>query len=330
MPRRRLHLFNFLLGFVVVLVSAVVLAISIRIKLHIESQLADADDIYDYPIIVVPGQTDPSEDDQPSTDNPTIAPFIDLQPTIDAWLTTLTRNEQASVMIYDINYDRPAASYNANRVFNVASIYKLLFAYDGYRQLTNRLDDPTQIIATTKDKGALTLSQCLDLIIRESYNGCADVLNQDSQRIARVNSLMRELDMTNTSNIGLRSTAADLTKLLLQYWNHRGLSDEFWAQLSDSMLNQPPSPGQDGTIYNWRQGLPAGFSSQVDVYDKVGWESNGQNGWNIFADAAILDFTTLDHTYTMVVLTKDLTTHTKISQLGQMVEQAVVADSTTH
>lgn len=269
--------------------------------------------------------TPPSSTAQ-SPETPQTPPFINLQPVLDQWLATLNSNEQAGVMIYDLTNQRTAASYHAEQVFNVASIYKLLFAYDGYRQIALGLDDPDAIFARTSDKGNLTLSQCLDLTIRESYNGCADRLASNSTRIKRVTQLIKDLNMQNTTNIGLQSTAADLTKLLIFYWQHYDLPDELWQQLSDSMLNQPPASASTHPTYDWRQGLPAGFSDQVKVYNKVGWEWNGER-WNIYADAAILDFTTDEHIYTVAVLTKNFTSYTKISQLGTLIEEAITTQS---
>lgn len=271
-----------------------------------------------------PDQSNPAP--EPNPEPPTAPAFIDLQPVLDQWVATLTGSEQAGVMIFDITNERVAASYNSEQVFNVASIYKLLFAYDGYQQIALGLDNPDSIFARTSDKGNLTLSQCLDLTIRESYNGCADRLASNPNRAKRVRELITNLEMSQTSSMGLQSTAADLTKLLRFYWRHSDLPDKLWQQLADSMLNQPPSSDGTHPTYDWRQGLPAGFSDQVRVYDKVGWDWNGER-WNVYADAAILEFTADNHIYTVAVLTKNFRSATKISKLGEMIETAVSTQS---
>ena len=64
--------------------------------------------------------------------------FIDLQPLIDNWVQeTLAgnRNREIGLMIYDLDHNQVAASYNANTTFSADSVYKLIFAYDGYRQM---------------------------------------------------------------------------------------------------------------------------------------------------------------------------------------------------
>lgn len=250
----------------------------------------------------------------PAEEEPTIPEFIDLQPVVDEWLATAPGN--VGLMIYDLDNDQVAAASNAERVFNTASVYKLFFAYDGYREIDAGRDDGTAVLAITQDKGQLSVSACLDLIIRESYNGCADPLRADSERFARAEALTTELQLKHTSSAGLYSTATDLTELMKLYWQHPDLSADSWSAIQDSMLNQP------ATTYNWRQGLPAGFTT-AEVYNKVGWNYNGSY-WSIYNDVAFLVFPEQDRHYIMVVLTENFPTYTPIVNLGTMIENAVL------
>lgn len=240
--------------------------------------------------------------------------FIDLQSTVDQWLSTT--NRQVGLVVYDLDHQQTAASYQPNSIFYTASIYKLFFAYDGYRQLTNNAIDGSSHLTSTPEKGALSYSECLDLMIRESYNGCADPIRENRSAQTRVYQLIRQLQLTRTSNYGLDSTARDIATLLQLYWEHPDLAPELWQQLADSMLNQPE------TTYDWRQGLPAGFSDQVRVYNKVGWSYNGQT-WNVYNDAAIVEFPDLNRHYVVVVLTRNTTSASIISRLGTALEQAI-------
>lgn len=260
--------------------------------------------------------TDPDLDgDSPDTKRPT---FINLQPVVDQWLAST--NKQVGLVVYDLDNNRTAAYYQPNTIFYTASIYKLFFAYDGYKQLSIQQIDGSQYLTTTPEKGQLSYSQCLDLMIRESYNGCADPIRENKAAQIRVNQLIKQLQLTGTSNYGLDSTANDLTQLLKLYWEHPDLAPWYWQQLSDSMLNQPE------TTYDWRQGLPAGFSNQVLVYDKVGWSFGGTT-WDIYNDAAILEFPELDRHYTVVVLTQNTSSANLIARLGRMLEQAITEKS---
>lgn len=257
---------------------------------------------------------------EPVEEEVTTPEFIDLQPVVDEWLTTAPGN--VGLMIYDLDNNQVAAASNENRVFNTASVYKLFFAYDGYREIDAGRDVGTAVLVNTPDKGELTVLACLDLIIRESYNGCADPLRADPERFARAEALAAELQLGHTSSAGLYSTAADLTELMKLYWDHPDLSAESWAAIQDSMLNQP------ATTYNWRQGLPSGFTV-AEVYDKVGWNYTGSY-WSIYNDITFLVFPEQGRHYIMVVLTENFPTYTPITNLGTIVENAILtSDSET-
>lgn len=269
---------------------------------------------------------DANHEDPESPSNPQPAnSFINLQPTVDAWLRTT--NRQVGLMIYDLDHDRVAASYQPNRVFSVASIYKLFYVYDGYRQLASGAENPNSYFVTTSDyrAGRYTIAQCLDLAVRESYNGCADPLRSNATRSRRVQQLINELGLTSTSNLGLESTASDITALLKLYYTHEDLPDALWAKLADSMLNQPPTEVAADTVYDWREGLPSGFSDSVKVYNKVGWAWNGES-WNVYADAAIVEFPEQNRHYAMVVLTKNFANASTISNLGRMLEATILTE----
>lgn len=253
----------------------------------------------------------------------TASEFIDLQSTVDDWLKTT--NRQIGLMIYDLDHGRTAASFQPNKIFNIASIYKLFFVYDGYRQITLGLQDPNDIYITTSDYRAddYTFSECLDLMIRESYNGCADPMRSNSNSFKRVEKLIAELGLKNTEEAGLYSTAADVTELLKLYWQHPDLSDATWQAIADSMLNQPPTTVAPETTYDWRQGLPAGFSKTTKVYDKVGWNWNGHR-WDTYADAAIVEFPQQNRHYIVVVITEDLDSEKTITNLATRLEAVIL------
>lgn len=259
--------------------------------------------------------------DNISTENSTPT-FINLQPTIDSWLKTI--DGDVGIVIYDFDNNRIAASYQPDIPFNSASLYKLFFAYDGYRQIDTGKINAEDIYVTTNDYRADTYSygNCLDLIIRESYNGCADIMYSDLEIDQRITAMIEsELELKSTKINGLISTASDLTVLLKKYYYHPDLTADSWSKLSDSMLNQPT------TIENWRQGLPAGFKT-ADVYAKVGWNYDGTN-WTIYNEAALLVFPNLNRHYSIVVLTEGLSSFEPLTKLGTMIENAILSTDNT-
>lgn len=273
--------------------------------------------------------TSPSPDtppeNSPTTDE---LAFINLQPTVNQWAKNI--KAKVGLMVYDLDNDRVAAELNANQVFSTASIYKLFFAYIGYQDIDSSYYDPDQPFAITNDYRAdtYTFSECLDLMIRESYNGCADPIRSNQRLYRQVESLIDELALANTTNGGLSSTPSDLTNFLKFLYRSHDLSAESWASFQDSLLNQPPTKVSKEDTYDWRQGLPAGFSEAVKVYDKVGW-AWAEDHWEIYNDAAIVEFPDLGRHYIIVLFTTDLHEDVPVSlqKLSTELEAAIRASS---
>ena len=99
------------------------------------------------------------------------------------------------------------------------------------------------------------------------------------------------------------------------FYAHDAITDAtLLAQMKDSFLNQPT------TIYNWRQGLPSGFT-RANVYNKVGWDFNpDENVWNLYHDAAIVETPDKSRHFIVVVMTNDVP-YQNISRLGSMIEE---------
>lgn len=245
--------------------------------------------------------------------------FIDLQPVVDQWAANL--RAEAGIEIYDLDNNTVAATHNADETFGLASIYKLFFVYDGYRQISSGLADPNEVITTSDPKGMLNYTACLDLMVRESYNGCAEPIRENTEKSARVEALISDLGLGSVSNLGMYGNARDVTEFMKVLWQHEGFNEESWAQLLDSMLDQPK------TTYNWRQGLPSGFKSAA-VYNKVGWNYDGAR-WTIYDDTAFVVFPELDRHYIITALTSGLLTHQPLVTLGEAIESAVLGYGVT-
>lgn len=271
--------------------------------------------------------TDPAPDvpvqDQPSSPSPEtteIPSFIDLQSLVDSWAEETIagdRNRKIGLMIYDLDNQQIAASYNADNTFSAASIYKLFFAYDGYLQIDQGLRKANELYVNTTDKGRLTYGECLDLIVRESYSPCADPMRDDEATYQRIEDFTESLNLKNTSDGALYSTPADLVEFLRYLYIHKDLSESSWQSLADSMLNQPP------TTDDWRQGLPAGFN-QAKVYNKVGWLYR-QNYWAEYNDAAILEFSNTNRHYAIAVMTEGFPNTRALVTLGNRLEETILS-----
>ena len=233
--------------------------------------------------------------------------FISLQQVVEDWAKE--NSGKVSVMIYDLDNDAVSAVFNQDEKMPTASLYKLYVAYEEYRRIDNEELSPSDIVYKK-----YTRSQCLDLMIRESHSPCAETLWDEIGR-DNINKILKtNYGLKDTES--LTSTAADLTKLLQIYYRHAELSDESWNTIKDSMLNQPITNG-----YDWRQGLPSGFSEKINVYNKVGWDAEDEH-WKIYNDAAILEIPSENRHLSAVVLTNNIEPEA-IRNLATAIEEAL-------
>ena len=214
--------------------------------------------------------------------------------------------------IYDLDLQKVVGEYNADKKFATASLYKLFVVYEGYRLVENGAWDPEAKVGKT----GYNVLKCLDLAIRESHSPCAEAL---WSMIGRddLNVTVRE-DFGIDLKVGdLSATPNEIMKMMKIYYEHSEINDDnLVSVMKDSFLNQPK------TTYNWRQGLPSGFSSEVLVYNKVGWNWDGKK-WTIYNDAAILDFTKYNRHFIVVVMTSGVS-YTQISKLATAIEQQLI------
>ena len=254
--------------------------------------------------------------------------FVDLSAVVNNWANNATG--LTSVYVYDLDHDRVAGEFYAEKAYNTASLYKLFVVYEGYLRVaegTWRLEEPYLENAA----GSFTRGDCLDLALRESYSPCAEKLWDEIGRDALDEIIATKFGITNSDISNLTSNVVDVASMLKIYYAHTGLSDELVNKIKDSMLTQPPT-NKEGTCENlcdWRQGLPSGFSDKAKVYNKVGWLHSGRGQiWSYYHDAAIVELpdptTSATHHYVVVVMTSNSYV-AEISDFASQLEAAVAS-----
>jgi len=229
---------------------------------------------------------------------------IDLQPTVNSWLRDFSG--EAGVLIYDLDNEKVVAEHSADQRFPTASLYKLFVVYEGYRRVV---------------RGEWSLKEygrCLDLAIRESNSECAEKMRAKIGRDRLDQIIEQDYKITDSDISALVATPRDIAKMLKLYYEGSEFTEEIKEKIKDSMLNQPV------TTYDWRRGLPAGFSEQAKVYDKVGWEAT-EGYWKLYHDAAIIEIN--GRHYLVVVMTKNAKSHKEVAKLGEMLETAILGES---
>lgn len=216
------------------------------------------------------------------------------------------------VIFYDLDNEDILGEYNADEEFATASLYKLFVVYEGYRRLQNGEWNEGTTVGST----GYNIGECLDLAIRESYSPCAETLWEMIGR-ETLDEVVQN-DFKISLRVGeLSATPRQIMEMLKIYFEHKEITnDTLVAMMKDSFLNQP------ATTYNWRQGLPSGFSDAVLVYNKVGWDWNGSS-WNVYDDAAILEVPENNKHYILVVMTSGVT-YQQIKNLGNIVEKLII------
>lgn len=237
---------------------------------------------------------------------PAVPDAIELQPILDSWLTNI--NDEVSVVIYDLDRNEVAASYNSDTVFPTSALNGLILAYNGYRQIN--------IGAETLD----SYGTCLNDLIQNNDIDCTESILGDPVRSERITEFITSVGMTQTTDFGRQATATDFSKLLQHLWRHEDLSLANWASLQDSMLGQQTLDSTDQ-----RQGLPSGFST-ARVYSKNGGEIDDTGTWLSYGDLALVEFVKTNRHLAIVVLGENLTDLSNISRLSTLVEGKVIEE----
>lgn len=239
-----------------------------------------------------------------------VSEFIDLQPVVERWAQT-HRFGAAGIEIYDMDYQRVAASYQANVQMAPRSLYKLFYTYDGYAEIDAGRDDPGQVYLN-----GMTLEYCLNIMISQSNNPCAEkMLEGDPPRLARVGQLIQRLGLASTQADGLLTSAHDIATLLRYYYAHPEWSAGSWQKFRRSALQQGAT---------FRKGLPRGFTT-ASVYNKTGY-GYGATG-SVYNDAAMVEFPLGGgrvRRYVMVVMTQNPASYAILTELGTALERAIL------
>ena len=234
-----------------------------------------------------------SVDDSAEENKPKL---IDYQEMIDAWAKTV--GGQKGVIIYDLDLGATVGQYNADTKFSTASLYKLFVVYAGYEKVQNGEWDGAARAGTT----GYDINTCLDLAIRESHSPCAETLWTMLGRQYLDDVVQSDYGLPGIVVANLSATPREISQMLKRFYLHSEITDGTLVdRMMDSFLNQP------ATTYNWRQGLPSGFSDLVKVYNKVGWNYDADRKiWEIYDDAAIVSFTNENRNYIVVVMTNGI------------------------
>ena len=161
MPSTRIKLSQ-----IIIIVVCIIVGVAAAIGLVVFMNQGGQSSPQSNPNTPAPGTSTTTEEDTP------VASFLDLQYVVDNWQGSVSTN--ISVAIYDLDNKEYAARFSANKSMSLASIYKLFVAYEGYLRI-----ERGQWNGNEKYLGSYTRSECLDLMLRESYSPCAEKMAKE-------------------------------------------------------------------------------------------------------------------------------------------------------
>jgi len=219
------------------------------------------------PVVETQTSTEAPTSEQPDTKTEQFNNLA-LQKVVEDWAgPKLTDSSRASVVLMDEDGE-VIAGFKIDSEYFSASIYKLFTAYEGYRQV-----DAGSVSPDEPYQGGRTRIECLDAMIRDSDSPCGEKLWEEIGKQNLTDTLVA-YGIENTSMTALSTTAEDAGKMLSRIAKGDGLSESSRQLYLSSMETQDAL---------FRRGFPSGFTSDVNVYNKVGW--NEQKEWH---DAGII------------------------------------------
>ncbi len=191
-------------------------------------------------------------------------PKVDLQPTVDAWLTS--QSGDYGIVVYDAANKAIIASHQADKQYFTASIYKLFVAYLALMDVQAGTQNPNSVVLAGQ-----SLKTCLYKMIHSSDSPCGEKVLNTMGQAAVTKRLQDTFDLKNTNFPGFVTSAQDASTILERLQAKQDLNAENTNFLLDAMKTQ---------IY--RTGLPRGMPAAT-VADKIGF--NSPENWH---DTAIV------------------------------------------
>lgn len=235
---------------------------------------------------------------EPTADN-----IVELQPVIDKWVSEHP-DQTWAVAIKSVDGPSFAASHNADKKFDSASIYKLLLVQPLFEQIPVEQQKSMSIMVNGKPR---TIATCLDLMIRLSHNECGEAVGK-RLNWSQAQKVLNNAGYKNTvfSTRGLQTTAGDTAAFL--------------ENLQGDMLNRIAKEAVLKSMreQRWREGIPAGCPGCVTA------TKTGSNNGAVH-DAGIIRYGS--GTYVLAIFSEK-SSFKEIAELTGRIHQQIL-DTTT-
>ncbi len=217
-----------------------------------------------------------------------------LQNLVETWAKS--KMGSYGIMITDAKSGVELASYRADEQYFTASIYKIYVAYGALLKV-----DTGEWSLSDISWGDWTLEKCINEMITNSHNGCAEAV-LDKYGRAKLQKKLDEFGLKQTKVAAFMISSHDTAALLARLNNRQDLSDISTDILMNAMLHQ-----------KYDQALKKGMSGS-QIADKVGFLES------TYHDAGIV---TLPNGRVLIVSVLSNNSSARlIADLGSTIEQA--------
>ena len=217
---------------------------------------------------------------------------VQIQSVVHTWAKKY--QQKASVTILDTASGETLASYQSDKQYLTASIYKLYVAYVATQDIDSGLHDGNQIFLGTYNR-----FDCITRMIQFSDSPCAEKMMNEMGK-SYLQTKLNALGLKGTSMAQLTTTTDDAALVTKKISSGEGLSNSGASRLQEAMNNQ-----------QYRIGLPAGFKN-MQVGDKVGFYETGYHDTaNVIPKSG--------HTFTITVFTENMSSR-NITELAKLLQ----------
>ena len=192
---------------------------------------------------------------------------IDLQPTLDRWLTTQINKKNNSILVYDLNNQEIIARNNDFTQNNSLGVENLFLAYLTYTKLEQGSWKKKDILNINGEQ--ITRDNCLSKILQENHQGCALALISDFGE-NHLKDFLKDQSYNNTNFTNHLTNTADLLSLSKRLQDHPDFSDQLWQDFKTRL-----TPTND-----IKNPLLTGFS-RLNSYGLFGTQTNDSTSVNL-------------------------------------------------
>lgn len=192
---------------------------------------------------------------------------INLQPTLDRWLSSQVSKKNSSILIYDLNNQEIIARNNDFSQNNSLGLENLFLAYQIYTKIDQNAIKKDKLLTVNAEQ--ISIDNCLSKILQENHSGCATSLVSEIGENS-FKQFLKDQSYTNTNFTSHLTNTTDLLSLSKRLSTHPDFSEQLWQEFKTKLTPQN----------NNKNPLLTGFS-KLTVYGLYGAQTNDTTNANL-------------------------------------------------